>query len=484
MRTGSNDLPSVHQFIGGQWCEGTGVHRQLVIDPSTELPVAELRHASDADVDQAIAAAQAAFAGWRDTPAIERSRLLHACAAHMRQRKGDISRLIGIELGKPLAQGLAEVETAAEIFDWAAEETRRSYGRVIPARAGLLQQRTELVPVGVVAALSGWNAPAITPSRKLSTALAAGCTIVLKPSEETPRVALALVQAMHDAGIPPGVANLVMGDPEKIAKRMIESGLVRAISFTGGTEVGRQLGAMAGAQLKRMTLELGGHAPVLVFDDVDIERVARGAVLAKYRNAGQVCTSPTRFCIHASVYSRFVEVFVAETRRLVVGGPDRPGVHMGPLKNLRRVEAMERFAADARHCGVEIAAGGSRLAGPGYFFEPTVLLDPQHVSAAANMEPFGPIAVLQPFDTMEEAVREANRLPVGLAAYAFTRDLGRAHELARAVNCGSLAINDWAVSAAETPFGGVLDSGMGVEGGSEGLREFQQVKTVRTGSTA
>ncbi|MES2244750.1 MAG: aldehyde dehydrogenase family protein [Pseudomonadota bacterium] len=472
---------SLPQVIGAQWREGTGETLASVIDPSTGAESALLRYASDTDINAAVSAANDAFSGWRDRPALDRSRLLHACAATIRERKPDIARLIALELGKPVSQGLAEVETAADMFEWAAEEARRCYGRVIPTRAGLLQQRTELAPVGVVGAISGWNAPAITPARKISTALAAGCSVVLKPSEETPQVALALVRAIQDSGVPPGVVNVVFGDPSGIARQLIESDLVRAISFTGGTAVGKRLGALAGEHLKRMTLELGGHAPVLVFGDVDVERVARTAVLAKFRNAGQVCTSPTRFCIQAAVYERFVSAFLDETRRLVVGPPGQDGVHMGPLKNQRRMAAMVQFVADARMHGVEIATGGEALTGPGYFFQPTVLLDPGHVCAASNLEPFGPIAVMQSFETDEQAVLEANRLPVGLAAYLFTRDLLRAHVFAQRIRCGSLAVNDWAVSAPETPFGGVLESGVGVEGGSEGLREFQQLKTIRTG---
>lgn len=475
-------LPPPVQIIGAQWREGGGHTLQPVVDPSTGDTLAELRHASAADVDAAVAAADAAFDGWRRTPAIERARLLRAGAALLRGRREQVATLIALELGKPLAQGLAEIDTAAELFEWAAEEGRRCYGRLIPPRAGGLQQRTELVPLGVVAAASGWNAPAITPARKISSALAAGCTLVLKPSEETPHVAIAIVEALRDAGLPPGVVNLLFGDPAAIMARLIDAEPVRAISFTGGTAVGRTLGAAAGQRLKRATLELGGHAPVLVFDDVDVASVARAAALAKFRNAGQVCTSPTRFVVQQSVHDRFVAAFAEATRALVVGPALRPGVQMGPLKNPRRVLAMQRLIDDAASHGVLPVVGGHALPGPGSYFAPTLLLDPQSRCAASNEEPFGPLALVRPFTTLDEALAEANRLPVGLAAYAFTRDLGRAQALADGVRCGALAINDWAVSMPETPFGGVADSGFGLEGGSEGLREFLQVRSVRIGN--
>ncbi len=469
------------QVIGEQWREGNGVTVQPVIDPSTGATLAELRVASPADVDEAVAAAAAAFEPWRRRPAIERSRLLRDGAALIRARSNAIARLIALELGKPFAQALVEVETAAEMFDWAAEEGRRCYGRVIPRRSGGLQQRTELVPLGVVAAASGWNAPAITPARKISSALATGCTLVLKPSEETPHVALAIAEALRDAGLPPGVLNLLFGDPAAIMSQLIAAAPVRALSFTGGTGVGRALGAAAGGHLKRATLELGGHAPVLVFDDVDVEAVARSAAGAKFRNAGQVCTSPTRFVVHEAIHDRFAAAFVDAARAIAVGPALEPGVQMGPLKNPRRVAAMQRLVDEARAKGLRLLVGGQTLPGPGCFFSPTLLLDPECCSAASSEEPFGPLALLRPFATLDEAVAEANRLPAALAAYAFTRDLARAHALADGVRCGALAINDWAVSTPETPFGGMADSGYGLEGGSEGLREFMQVRSVRTG---
>ncbi|MDP3519520.1 MAG: NAD-dependent succinate-semialdehyde dehydrogenase [Hydrogenophaga sp.] len=474
-------LAVISQVIGGQRRPGDDTRSRPVINPANDTSLGTLPFASADDVADALRAAQTAQADWQQTPAVQRARLLRATADAVRQRREAIAQRIALELGKPLAQGRAEVDTAAEMFDWAAEESRRCFGQVIPTRAGGLQQRTELRPVGVVAAMSGWNAPIITPARKISGALGAGCAIVLKPSEETPGVSLLLQDALDEAGVPPGVVNLVFGDPAAIARQLIESPIVRAFSFTGGIAVGRQLGALAAQHLKRATLELGGHAPVLVFDDVDVAQVARTAALAKFRNAGQVCTSPTRICVHRRVFDVFTGAFVEQVRALRVGNPCDASVDMGPLKNPARLAAIESLVLDARQRGLAVAAGGQRLPGPGCFFEPTVIIDPHRQARVSHEEPFGPIAVLIPFETEAEAIAEANRLPVGLAAYAFTRDLARAHRLAEQVRCGSLALNDWAVSMPETPFGGVLDSGYGLEGGWQGLREFMQVVTVRTG---
>lgn len=474
-------LPVLTQAIGGQRRPGRGSRSCSVINPADGASLGTLPFASTDDVADALRTAQAAHLDWQQKPAVQRAGLLRATGDAVSQRREAIAQRIALELGKPLPQGRAEVDTAADMFYWAAEEARRCFGQVIPARAGGLQQRTELRPVGVVAAMSGWNAPIITPARKISGALGAGCAIVLKPSEETPGVALLLQDALDEAGVPPGVVNLVFGDPGLIARQLIESPVVRAFSFTGGASVGRQLGALAAQHLKRATLELGGHAPVLVFDDVDVERVARSAVLAKFRNAGQVCTSPTRFCVQRRVFGRFAEIFAEEALKLKVGDPRDITSDMGPLKNAARLAATEALVLDAREHGLDVVAGGQRLNRVGCFYTPTVILDPQRQSLVSHVEPFGPIAVLTPFDTEEEAIAEANRLPVGLAAYAFTRDLARAHRLADKVRCGSLALNDWAVSMPETPFGGVLDSGYGLEGGWQGLREFIQVVTVRTG---
>lgn len=472
------------QCIAGQWRPGAGNHSQPVLDPATGESIGELVHASAADVSEAVDAARAAFAGWRRRPPHERSRLLRATGELLRARGNQIAASITTELGKPLREALAEVETAVEMFEWAAEEARRLYGRSIPARAPGVLQLAELEPIGPVAAFSGWNAPVITPARKISGALAAGCTIVIKPSEETPSAALAIARAASDAGIPDGVINVVFGDPARIAAQLVDAADIRMVTFTGGTAIGKQIGERAARTMKRATLELGGHAPVIVMDDVDVDTVARAGVAAKFRNAGQVCTSPTRFLVHAHVYERFTEAFIEGARSLRVGPGTDPASQMGPLKNARRRQAIEQLVDDARAQGVRIAAGGRAIPGAGFFFEPTVLAEAHAGCRAANEEPFGPVALLQPFSTVDEAIAEANRLPFGLAAYMFTRDVVLARRLADEVDSGALCVNEWQVSLPETPFGGVKDSGLGREGGEEGLREFLRVKSVRQGSNA
>lgn len=473
---------SYTQYIDGQWRRGSSDRVQQVLDPATGQSNGELAHASAGDVDEAVAAAVAAFSTWRKVPAIERARVLRKTADLMRDQREQIGRIITLELGKPLKEAVAEVVTAAEMFDWSAEECRRLYGRSIPARGAGLLQLAQYEPIGPVAAFAGWNAPAITPARKISAALAAGCSIVLKPSEETPGVALAIARALAEAGVPPGVVNLVFGDPAQIADQLLTAPGIRMVTFTGATSIGRQLGEKAASSMKRATLELGGHAPVIVMDNVDVERVARSAVATKYRNAGQVCTSPTRFYVHERIYSHFTEVFSEAAKALRVGPGLEEGTQMGPLKNLRRREAIERLVEDARERGVRVVTGGRSGQGAGFFFEPTVLADFNNDCRAANEEPFGPLALLRPFSTVEEAVSEANRLPFGLASYVFTRDLLQAQHFAEAIESGVVCINEWQASLPETPFGGVKDSGLGSEGGIEGLREFLQVKCVRQGS--
>jgi succinate-semialdehyde dehydrogenase/glutarate-semialdehyde dehydrogenase len=479
-----NETTSIFpQYIDGHFRPGRGDRAQPVTDPATGRSHGEIAHAGEADVAEAIAAATRTFPAWRKTSPLARGSILRDTAGLMRARRDAIAHAIATELGKPLAEAVREVDTAAEMFDWSAEEARRSYGRVIPARGAGISQVAQPEPIGPVAAFSGWNAPAITPSRKIAGALAAGCTIVIKPSEETPGVALAIARAAADAGLPPGVLNMVFGDPGRIADQLLESADIRMVTFTGATAIGKQVGEKAARTMKRATLELGGHAPVIVMPDVDVEAIARSAVATKFRNAGQVCTSPTRFYVHERVYERFAQAFAEATRGLRVGNPLDKATQMGPLKNARRRDAVERLIDDARSQGVAVLAGGSRMDGPGFFHQPTVLGGFTDACRAANEEPFGPVALLRPFETIDQAIAEANRLPFGLAAYVFTRDLMDARRLSEEIDSGVVCINDWQASLPETPFGGFKDSGLGSEGGVEGLREFQRTKCVRQGST-
>lgn len=478
---------SYSQWIAGAFRQGASTQRFTVINPSTGQPLGDYAYATPQDVQAAIDAASQALRSWSKTPALERSTLLRRVAALMRERGAVIATQIARELGKPLGESQKEVVTAAEMFEWAAEEARRIYGRTIPARTAGVTQTMVLEPIGVVAAFAGWNAPAITPARKISSALAAGCTIVIKPSEETAGVALHIARAVQDAGVPDGVVNMVYGDPGEIADQLCASPQVAMVTFTGATSIGKEIGAKAARTMKRATLELGGHAPVIVCDDLDsadVDRVARMAVATKYRNAGQVCTSPTRFLVQAGVFDAFCARFVQAAQALEVGDPFDAATQMGPLKNVRRLQAIEQLVQDARERGLTIATGGERIGTDGFFYQPTVIVRPSIDCDAANIEPFGPVALISPFAELDDAIGEANRLPFGLAAYAFTNKLERAHRLAGEIDSGVVCINEWQASLPETPFGGHNDSGLGSEGGIEGLQEFLRVKCVRQGVSA
>lgn len=472
------DYPGLHLLIAGEWIGAGARATEPVIDPSNGRTLGHCPIASPVDVERAITAACDSFDAWRLTPALERSNILRAAAARIRSQKNSLADLIALELGKPLGDALREAELACEMFEWSAEEARRLYGRVIPARSPALRLNAVRVPVGPAGAVSGWNAPALTPARKLSSALAAGCTIVLKPSEATPATAQLLVRALQDAGVPSGVVNMVLGDPPSSVGSMVDHPGLRMFSFTGGTEIGRRLAARAALTLKRTVFELGGHAPAIICDDVCPEAVATAAAAAKFRNAGQVCTSPTRFLVARSILARFRDAFVAATEALRVDDPFIGGVAMGPLQNARRLEAVTALVADAHARGASVIAGGSSIDRPGFWYRPTVLVDIPLDARVMAEEPFGPIALIAAFDTIDEAIAEANRLPFGLAAYAATQRLSVAERLSRDIQSGTLAINNWVASFPETPFGGLKDSGIGTEGGTEGIAAFLQTRCI------
>lgn len=465
-------------YIDGQWLNGDGRCTEPVIDPATEQVLAELPHASQADLDNALAAAARAFPVWRDTAPLERARLLRQAATLLRERVDEIARQTTLEQGKPVREAKLEILASADTFDWYAEEGRRSYGRIVPGRhpgnrISVLQE-----PVGVVAAFAPWNFPAITPARKIAGALAAGCTLILKPSEETPNTALALARALHDAGLPAGVLNVVFGVPADVSAYLIASPVVAKISLTGSTAVGKLVAQQAARSLKRTTLELGGHGPVIVCADADVDRAADLLVAGKYRNAGQICIAPTRFYVHESRYLAFVQAFVQRTRALLVGNGLDERSTMGPLANPRRAAAMERLLADAASRGATLQTGGERIAGPGFFWQPTVLSEVPEDALVMNEEPFGPLALINPVATLEEAISRANRLPYGLAAYAFTQDSSARMALSRGLETGMLGINTLNISMPEAPFGGVKESGLGSECGIEGLQAYCNTKLV------
>ncbi|WPO43957.1 NAD-dependent succinate-semialdehyde dehydrogenase [Tardiphaga sp. 42S5] len=472
------DYPALTLFIDGKWRRGEGRASEPVLNPATGSVLGELPHASAADLDEALMSSARGFELWRKVSAVDRGTILQRAAALIVERKEAIANLITLELGKPIAESRVELDTAAGIFSWNAEEGRRAYGRVIPSRSRAIQQIAIREPLGPIAAFAPWNAPAITPARKISGALAAGCSVIIKPAEETPATALAIAAALEDAGLPAGVLNVVFGDPALISRKLLSSPVTRGLTFTGSTEVGKQLGALAVQTMKKMTLELGGHAPVVIFGDVDPEAAAISAVQAKFRNSGQVCTSPTRFFVHESIHDRFTVKLAELANAITVGDGFMATTKMGPLAHARRIESMERFVDDARSRNIAVSAGGERCGSQGFFYRPTVLSHVDDDCMASNVEPFGPLAATAPFRTMDDAIRLANRLPFGLASYVMTNDMRNALAISEAIQSGNVIVNHWQASLPETPFGGYKDSGIGSEGGIEGLQEFQTVKYV------
>jgi succinate-semialdehyde dehydrogenase/glutarate-semialdehyde dehydrogenase len=469
---------TLNHYIDGKWVEPTSGKSQDVMNPSKDAVLAKLGHVSKADLDQAIAAAEKGFQVWRKTSAYDRSKLLRKAAALVRERADAIARVLTLEQGKVLAEAKAEVVSGADIIDWFAEEGRRAYGRIIPARSDGVRNMVLLEPIGVVAGFAPWNFPVTQAVRKIAAALAAGCSIIIKCPEETPGSPIGLVRCFHDAGVPPGVVNLVYGVPAEISEYLIPHPAIRKISFTGSVPVGKHLNALAASHMKRATMELGGHSPVLVFDDVDSEQVAKLMGTMKYRNAGQVCISPTRFFVHDKVYDSFVSKFTDVAKATKVGDGLEPTSKMGPLANPRRINAIQSFVQDAQEKGAKVQAGGKRIGNQGNFFEPTVLTDVPESARIMNEEPFGPVAVMLRFNDTDELLTRANKLPYGLASYAFTKNSKIATKVADALESGMVTINHHGLALPETPFGGVKESGFGHEGGAEGLTVYMQTKFV------
>ena len=472
------NYPDTLLFIDGQWCEAADGRTLPVRNPASGQSIGRVAHAGSADLDRALAAAQRGFEVWRDTPALERSAVMRRAAALMRERAADIGALMTQEQGKPLAEARAEAAMAAEVIEWFAEEGRRVYGRIVPSRSLAVQQQVLKSPVGPVAAFTPWNFPINQVVRKLSAALATGCSIIVKAPEETPASPAALIQAFVDAGLPAGVVGLLYGNPAEISAYLIPHPIIAKITFTGSTAVGKQLAALAGAHMKRATMELGGHAPVIVAEDASLDLAIKCAGAAKFRNAGQVCISPTRFLVHNSIREEFAHKLARHAQALKVGDGLAEGTTMGPLANERRLSAIAHFVDDARQQGAQVLSGGERIGAAGNFFAPTVLDEVPLQAAVFNQEPFGPVAAIRGFDRLEDAIAEANRLPFGLAGYAYTRSLKNAHLLSRRLELGLLWINQPALPWVEMPFGGIKDSGYGSEGGSEALEAYLNTKAV------
>jgi succinate-semialdehyde dehydrogenase / glutarate-semialdehyde dehydrogenase len=465
-------------FIDGQWLNGEGRKGEDVINPATGKVLAHLPHASKADLDAALAAADKGFKVWKATSAYDRANIMRKAANLLRERAEHVAKVMTQEQGKVFGESRVEVLTSADIIDWYAEEGRRAYGRIVPGRQKGVRQIVVQEPVGVVAAFTPWNFPTLTPVRKIAGALAAGCSIIIKASEETPGGCVELVKCFVEAGVPAGVLNLVFGVPAEVSEHLIASDKVKKISFTGSIPVGKLLAGLAAKDMKKATMELGGHSPVVVFGDADAEKVADTIAAFKYRNAGQVCISPTRFYVQENSYNKFLARFTEYAKGIKLGDGLEKGTTMGPLANARRLDAMESIVNDAKSRGGKVQTGGSRHGNQGYFFQPTVLTDIPDDSKIMTQEPFGPIAPIVPFKTFDEVVERANSLEFGLAAYTFTNNVAQAQAIGDAINSGMVGVNSVAISTPETPFGGVKESGYGSEGGIEGLQAYMNTKFI------
>ena len=463
-------------FIDGVWKSGEGRDAHTVVNPVTANGIAEVPYATEADLQEALEASNRAWPEWRAMDVEKRGAILHKAAALLRERADLIAATLTQEQGKILAEAKSEVIASAQLFDWYAEDAKRDYGRTLVRPAGQVS-RVIRQPVGPTATFTPWNFPIYLLAKKVSAALAAGCTVVSRPPHETPGVATELFRALADAGIPKGVAQLVHGDADLVSRTLIASRVIRKVSFTGSTGVGKHLMKLCADSMTRVTMELGGHAPVLIFDDCDLEKTLDMVVPQKFRNAGQVCVSPTRFYVQSGIYDAFIKGFAERTAKVTIGNGLEADTKMGPLANSRRPDAIDALVQDAKAKGARVLAGGER-GDTGFFFQPTLLADVPNEAEIMNEEPFGPVAVSRPFETFEEVIEQANRLPYGLAAFAFTENGRRANLIGDLIESGMVGINTFALSVADAPFGGVKDSGFGSEGGKEGLESYQVVKAI------
>jgi succinate-semialdehyde dehydrogenase / glutarate-semialdehyde dehydrogenase len=468
-------------YFDGAWRPASDGAVKEVVDPTNEEVIGTIPVATVEDLDAALASAERGLEKWRRVPPWERARLIRKTADIIRERVEDIAHAMSLETGKPVPEAIGETLAAADQFEWHAEETKRIYGQTIEGRAPDVRMTVIYQPVGVVAAFAAWNFPALLPARKMAVALAAGCSFIMKPAGEAPGSCMALVQACHDAGIPPGVANFVTGNSGLIAEHLIRSPIVRKVTVTGSVPVGKQLLRLSADGVKKVSMELGGHAPVLVFDDVDAEGAGRTCAASKFRNCGQVCISPSRFYVHEDSYEIFSRAFVDLAKSMKVGRGIDEGVQMGPMANARGVATAKRLVEDAVSRGAELLTGGDRPAAfnRGYFFAPTVLGRVPDDALIMNEEPFAPVAPITTFRDYDEVIRRANALPFGLAGYVFSNNLRTATLAAEALEVGMVGVNDMMLASAEAPFGGVKESGMGREGGALGLHDYLEAKYIK-----
>lgn len=465
-------------YINGEFLKGGGRREQPVFNPATGEVIAQLPHAGKDDLDLALKSADQAFRTWKLTSPMERSKILRKVADLSREHAKDIGRNITLDMGKPIAEAIGEVIACADHCDWHAEECRRIYGRIVPSRSPNIRQLVLREPVGVCAMFTPWNFPYNQAIRKITAAIGAGCTVIIKGPEDSPSAVVAIARLFHEAGLPPGVLNVVWGVPHEVSEYLVKSPITRKVSFTGSVPVGKQLAALAGAHMKRITMELGGHSPVLVFDDADVDSAVKFLASFKFRNAGQVCISPTRFYIQEQVYDRFVGKFIDYANGIKVGPGLDPASKMGALAHERRVGQMQQFVDDAKQRGGKVETGGERLGDKGNFYKPTVITGLPDDAMLMTQEPFGPLAPMTRFKTTEEVLARANALPFGLSSYAFTTSTKTALAVQNGIEAGMVNINHPGAALPELPFGGVKDSGIGSEGGTETFDGYLVTKLV------
>ena len=471
------------QFIDGKWQASSNNETYDVINPATEEVIGKASKASREDVQKALMSAEKGLKIWRDTSPWKRSYIIRKIADKMREKQDVLAKWMTLEVGKPLAEGIGEVGGAADIFEWNAEETKRIYGQTVESRFPDTRVHVYYQPVGVVAALIPWNFPLVLASRKISTALAAGCSVICKPDVITPGTVMELVNICKEAGVPDGVVNLLSGDPAEISEQLIESDIVKKISITGSTRVGKIILKKAADKVQRVTMELSGHSPFIVFEDSDIDKVADMAVTAKFRNNGQVCIAPNRFYIQESKKEEFINKFIERTKKLKIGNGMDEGVQLGPLTTDKRLAEIEELVETTKNEGAEVLLGGKRPAGfnKGYFYEPTVFDGIKDDFTIMKQEPFGPLVPMLSFKTFDEVIERANNNDLGLCSYIYTNSMEQAHRASELIESGCVAVNTAAVAIAEAPFGGIKQTGYGREGGSMAIKDYLNVKYTHMG---
>ena len=471
------------QYINGKWQKSSNGNTYDVINPATEEVLGKASKASEEDVAKALNSARNGLEIWKKTPPWQRSKIIRKISDLIRDRKQQLAKWLALEVGKPIKEGIGEVEGAADIFEWNSEETKRIYGQIVESRFENTRKYVKYEPVGVVAALVPWNFPIILASRKISTALAAGCSVICKPDVITPGSVMELMNIIHDAGVPPGVVNLLSGDPQKVSQQLISSDIIKKISITGSTRVGKLILKQAADKVQRVTMELSGHSPFIVFDDVDIDKVTDMAITAKFRNNGQVCISPNRFYIHESKKKEFTDIFIKKITKLKIGDGLKEDTDLGPITTAKRLSEIENLVDKTKKEGAKILCGGKRPAGfnKGYFFEPTVFDNVNDDFTIMKEEPFGPLVPILSFKDRDEVLKRANNNDLALASYIFTNSLENANIVSEKIETGTCAVNTPAVAFAEVPFGGFKQTGYGREGGSMAIKDYLNIKYVHFG---